>query len=139
MIIAASLFLALSEPLDAYDANGEDIIPVAFQGSWAPNKRGCGDEDGVDLLSITPTSVTAYDFRGKLIKHAGAQSTFTTDNRLADSIVMLVAQSGEGDVDITRYRLAIFNEKLYFAQADDIKKPFDPKIGSHVRCPIKAK
>lgn len=137
MIIALSLLLALSDPLDAYDNNGEDIIPAAFQGSWAPNKRGCNDEDGVDLLSIDSTSVTAYDFRAKLIKHAGAQSTFTTDNRLADSILMLVAQSGEGDVNITRYRLAILNEKLYLDFADKTKKPFNPKIGSHVRCPFK--
>lgn len=139
MILAISFLLALSGPLDAYDDNGEDIIPVAFQGNWAPIKRGCKDEDGVDLLSITSTSVTAYDFRAKLLKHAGTQSTFTTDKRLADSIVMLVAQSGEGDVDITRYRLAILDEKLYLDHADKTKDLINPKIGSHVRCSIKTK
>ena len=139
MIIAFSLLLALSDPLDAYDVNGEDIIPAAFQGDWSPSKSGCNDEDGVDLLSIASNSVNAYDFRAKLIKHAGVQSTFTIDNQLADSIVMLVAQSGEGDVDITRYRLAILDEKLYLSQADQTKKPFDPKTGGYVRCSVKTK
>ena len=139
MIIAMSLLLALSDPLVAYDANGEDIIPSAFQGRWAPNKSECNDEDGVNLLSVGPTSVTAYDFRAKLIKHAGANSTFTTDKRLADSIILLVAQSGEGDVEITRYRLAILDKKLYVDYANKTKKPFDPKIGSHVRCSTKTR
>ncbi len=78
--------------------------------------------------------MTAYDFRAKLLKHPGTNSIFTTSNKLADSIVLLVAQSGEGDVDITRYRLAILNGKLYFDYPDKTKGPLDPKVGSHVRC-----
>ena len=139
MITAMSLLLALNAPFDAYDGKGEDIIPVEFQGSWAPSKSACNNEDGVNSLHIGSTSVTAYDFRAKLIKHAGANSTFTTDNRMADSIVLLVAQSGEGEVDITRYRLAILDGKLYLDWADKTKKVFNPKVGSHVRCSDKTK
>ena len=135
MIIAISMLLALSDPLDAYDRNGEDIIPAAFQGSWAPSTSGCNDEDGVDSVRIDSNSVTAYDFRAKLIKHAGANTAFTTDERLADSLVMLVAQSGGGDVDITRYRLSILDNKLYVDFSNDFKKPFNPNVGGHVRCP----
>lgn len=139
MIFAITLLLALGDPLDAYDVNGDDIIPAIFHGDWAPNKAECQDEDGVNSLNITATSVTAYDFRAKLLKHAGINSIFTTTDKFADSIVLLVAQSGEGDVRITRYRLAILDEKLYLDYPDRTKGPLDLKIGSHVRCPAGSK
>lgn len=139
MIFVIGLLLALSDPLDAYDAKGEDIIPAAFQGNWAPNKAGCKDEDGVNSLIINASTVTAYDFRAKLLKHAGANLTPTTNGKYADSIVLLVAQSGEGDVDITRYRLAVFGGKLYLDYPDKAKGPLNPKVGSHIRCVPTAK
>ncbi len=53
MIFALTFLLILSDPLAAYDADGDDIIPAAFQGKWAPNKADCDDEDGVNWLTIT--------------------------------------------------------------------------------------
>ena len=139
LIIPLSLMLALSDPLAAYDRNGDDIIPVAFQGEWAASDSVCNDEDGIGSLTVRPTSVTAPGFRAKLIKHAGANPIFTSDDRQADSILMLVAQSGEGDVEITHYRLSILDKKLYLEMAEETKKPLNMNVGGYKRCPAKLK
>lgn len=132
-----SLFVALSDPHNAYDANGDDNILVAFQGKWAPSQTDCKDEDRVNSLSISASTVTAYDFRAKLLKHAGANSTLTNlEDRYADSVLTLVAQSGEGDVKITRYRLAFLDGKLYLDYPNKTKGRLKAEVGGHVRCRI---
>lgn len=138
LILAFTTMTAVNDdenhPFKAYDQQGEDIIPIEFQGDWAPSKSDCNNKDGVNSLHVFPKSISSYESRAKLIKHAGSTSDWTVGEEMGDSVRMLVAQSGEGDVDITRYRLFLLNDKLYLDVGDDAKKPVNTKAGGYVRC-----
>lgn len=70
----ALLALLATAPADAYDAQGEDIIPSLFQGKWAPTTADCKDEDQVAVLNISKNYFQGYEFDARLLKHAGLQA-----------------------------------------------------------------
>lgn len=135
LLMISGFLIATLSPEEAYDAKGDDIIPSLFQGKWAPAIKDCTDEDQVSNLNISATRVEAYDFRVKLLKHAGLHFDQTNSGKDAQTLTMLAAESGEGEVSFGRVRLALSGGKLYFDRPDEKTRTLDTSKGGYVRCP----
>lgn len=120
---------AIAEPTEAYDRLGNDIIPAILQGSWAANAKDCNDPDRIGVTNVYATAVEGYEFRAKVIKHAGFNSRSAISGKDGQYVTMLVAESGEGRVGFSRLLLGLVGERLY------VDRPSDPidQLGGKAR------
>jgi hypothetical protein len=140
MLGLAFLALLAAAPEDAYDAQGEDIIPSLFQGKWAPAVADCKDEDQVAVLNISKNHVQGYEFDARLLKHAGLQvESAPATGKLVQVITLLVAESGEGEVSLGRIRLGLYGGKMYFDRPSEKAGALNTKGDGYIHCPAKTR
>ena len=139
-LLASRCANAPEERAQPVEADGEmtvrqgdrDVIPAAFHGSWAINAATCGDPDGKGITVITAGRISGYESDAVLLKNALAFEQ-TPDGKEADTVLALVAQSGEGELGFEKLRISKTADNLYLT-----REPVEPaQHWAHplIRCP----
>jgi hypothetical protein len=66
----------------------QEIIPPAYRGNWGSSAAACGDQDGVERMTVYPNGLDTYESGGRLerVTQAGRER----------SIRLKLAYEGEG-------------------------------------------
>ena len=123
MIMLALLAFAWSagEPAESELSSrqgNEDVIPAYFRGTWATSQKSCNDEDAIDKIVISESRIEGYESDAKLLKIGGVASATGPKGATSYFAELLVAESGEGRVNLGTIVLSRVGEKLYPRRKD---------------------
>jgi hypothetical protein len=126
---------ARQPPLEAEPITGQgdrDIFPVEFRGRWASDKDACRDVDQKGIIHITAGRITAYESDAVLLKNSLAFEQ-TPEGQPANTLLALVAESGEGELGLQTFRLSHSTDRHYFTR--DGTSPDQMWSYPLIRCP----
>jgi len=110
-----------TQPIDETQLNGVendvDVFPIAFRGRWANDEETCRDPDGKGVVTVSPRRMSEYETSSVLIKNAVSFEQ-GPDRQESVTIDALVAESGEGELGITKRRLSLSGGRLFLGRED---------------------
>jgi hypothetical protein len=117
MLIFVTVILS-SQTVLAYDNSNRSIIPEEYRGLWAESEEVCNDPDGL-IYTITATSFSAYELEARPLIVSGQITWWHLDRDMVKSVVILTAETGEGEVSIGKLKLSLSNTRLHINRIEE--------------------